>query len=98
MGLLVEGMRAKDIAVRLQISPKTVDTYRSSLMRKLGIETLAGLVKFSVQRQSGPRLVPAVPMRAKRDEATVLTAHYNLKSSGASAVSECPVETMDLAS
>src|SRR5436309_7442424 len=27
-GLLVNGLRAKDIAARLEISPKTVDTYR----------------------------------------------------------------------
>ncbi len=38
MGLLVEGLRAKDVAAQLQISPKTVDTYRSSLMRKLSID------------------------------------------------------------
>lgn len=47
--LLVEGVRAKDIAERLSLSPKTVDTYRSSLMRKLDIHDIAGLVKFSIQ-------------------------------------------------
>ncbi len=35
--LLVDGIRAKEIAARLALSPKTVDTYRSSLMRKLEI-------------------------------------------------------------
>jgi DNA-binding NarL/FixJ family response regulator len=49
--LLVEGTRAKEIAARLNLSPKTVDTYRSSLMRKLGIHDLAGLVKFAVQKR-----------------------------------------------
>jgi DNA-binding NarL/FixJ family response regulator len=48
--LLVEGFRAKEIAERLDISPKTVDTYRASLMRKLDIHDLAGLVKFAIQR------------------------------------------------
>jgi DNA-binding NarL/FixJ family response regulator len=48
--LLVEGFRAKEIAERLEISPKTVDTYRASLMRKLDIHDLAGLVKFAIQR------------------------------------------------
>ncbi len=47
---LVNGIRAKDIAERLEISPKTVDTYRASLMRKLNIHDLAGLVKFAIQR------------------------------------------------
>ncbi|MCL4795208.1 MAG: response regulator transcription factor [Bryobacteraceae bacterium] len=47
--LLVEGIRAKEIAARLNLSPKTVDTYRSSLMRKLDIHDVAGLVKFAIQ-------------------------------------------------
>ena len=48
--LLVEGVRAKEIAARLGLSPKTVDTYRASLMRKLDIHDVAGLVKFAMQR------------------------------------------------
>ncbi|HEY7209061.1 MAG TPA: response regulator transcription factor [Bryobacteraceae bacterium] len=48
--LLVEGVRAKEIAARLSLSPKTVDTYRSSLMRKLDIHDVAGLVKFAIKR------------------------------------------------
>jgi DNA-binding NarL/FixJ family response regulator len=48
--LLVEGMRAKAIAARLDLSPKTVDTYRASLMRKLEIYDLAGLVKFAIRK------------------------------------------------
>lgn len=48
--LLIEGIRAKEIAARLNLSPKTVDTYRSGLMRKLNIHDVAGLVKFAMQR------------------------------------------------
>jgi DNA-binding NarL/FixJ family response regulator len=48
--LLVEGIRPKEIAARLSLSPKTVDTYRASLMRKLDIHDVAGLVKFAVKR------------------------------------------------
>lgn len=48
--LLVEGVRAKEIAARLALSPKTIDTYRSSLMRKLDIHDVAGLVKFAIRR------------------------------------------------
>jgi DNA-binding NarL/FixJ family response regulator len=48
--LLVDGIRAKEIAARLSLSPKTVDTYRSSLMRKLDIHDVAGLVKFAIRR------------------------------------------------
>ena len=49
-GLLVEGIRAKEIAARLDLSPKTVDTYRASLMRKLNVHDLVGLVKFAIER------------------------------------------------
>jgi DNA-binding NarL/FixJ family response regulator len=48
--LLVNGRRAKDIAELLEISPKTVDTYRASLMRKLNVHDLVGLVKFAIER------------------------------------------------
>jgi len=47
---LVNGLRAKDIAGLLDISPKTVDTYRASLMRKLKVHDLVGLVKFAIER------------------------------------------------
>ena len=47
---LVDGLRPKDIAKLLDISPKTVDTYRSNIMRKLGIHDLVGLVKFAIHR------------------------------------------------
>jgi len=48
--LLVDGVRAKEIAARLELSPKTVDTYRASLMRKLDIHDVAGLVKYAIHR------------------------------------------------
>ena len=48
--LLIDGIRAKEIAARLDLSPKTIDTYRASLMRKLDIHDIAGLVKFAIGR------------------------------------------------
>ena len=47
---LVNGVRAKDIAVLLGISPKTVDTYRANLMHKLKVDEHVGLVKFAIER------------------------------------------------
>ncbi|HTA45299.1 MAG TPA: response regulator transcription factor [Bryobacteraceae bacterium] len=47
---LVDGMRPKDIAKVLDISPKTVDTYRANIMRKLEVDGIAGLVRFAIQR------------------------------------------------
>ena len=43
-------LRAKDVAQLLDISPKTVDTYRAGLIRKLNVDDLVGLVKFAIER------------------------------------------------
>jgi DNA-binding NarL/FixJ family response regulator len=47
--LVAEGKTSQEIAVTLSISPKTVDTYRSRLMGKIGVEDMAGLIKFAIQ-------------------------------------------------
>jgi DNA-binding NarL/FixJ family response regulator len=47
--LVAEGKTSREIAERLAISPKTVDTYRSRLMRKIGAENLVALVKFAIR-------------------------------------------------
>jgi len=47
--LVVEGKSSADIGRTLFISPKTVETYRSRLMQKLGISDLAGLIRFAMQ-------------------------------------------------
>lgn len=52
--LVVEGHSSAKIASILSVSPKTVDTYRSRLMQKLGISDLPGLVKFAVQHGVTP--------------------------------------------
>jgi DNA-binding NarL/FixJ family response regulator len=63
---LVNGLRAKDIAELLDISPKTVDTYRASLMRKLGVHDLVGLVKFAIERNLTSTTTDS--QRLKREE------------------------------
>jgi DNA-binding NarL/FixJ family response regulator len=47
--LVVEGQSSAEIARTLFLSPKTVETYRSRLMKKLGIKDLPTLVKFAIQ-------------------------------------------------
>ncbi|MEZ4736172.1 MAG: response regulator transcription factor [Caldilineaceae bacterium] len=47
--LVVEGKTSGEISELIAISPKTVDTYRSRLMQKLGIKDLPALVKFAIQ-------------------------------------------------
>jgi DNA-binding NarL/FixJ family response regulator len=47
--LVVEGNSSIDIATALSLSPNTVDTYRSRLMRKLGMSDVPSLVKFAIR-------------------------------------------------
>lgn len=47
--LVAEGKTSQEIGERLSISSKSVDTYRSRLMRKIGVKDVAGLVKFAIQ-------------------------------------------------
>ncbi|MFH1075540.1 MAG: response regulator transcription factor [Pseudomonadota bacterium] len=46
--LVVEGKTSADIAKIIFISPKTVETYRSRMMRKLGVSNIPSLVKIAV--------------------------------------------------
>ncbi len=52
--LVVEGKTSVEIAEILYISSKTVETYRSRLMHKLGISDIPGLVKFAIQHGLTP--------------------------------------------
>ena len=45
---IAEGHTNKEIAARLGLSPRTVESYRESLIRKLGIPSVAGLTKFAL--------------------------------------------------
>ena len=47
--LIAEGKSNAEAAAMLFLSPKTVETYRSRMMQKLGIEDLPTLVKFAIQ-------------------------------------------------
>jgi DNA-binding NarL/FixJ family response regulator len=47
--LLAEGKSSKEMAARLQLSVKTVETHRSRVMRKLSIHTIAELTKYAVR-------------------------------------------------
>jgi len=46
--LVAEGKTSADAAKILSISPKSVETYRSRIMQKLGIHDLPSLVKFAL--------------------------------------------------
>lgn len=45
--LLAEGMTNKQIGETLFISPRTVDSHRTNLMKKLGLHNVASLIRFA---------------------------------------------------
>jgi DNA-binding NarL/FixJ family response regulator len=47
--LVAEGKSTTQIAQILPLSPKTVETYRSRLMKKLGLKDLSALIRFALQ-------------------------------------------------
>ena len=47
--LLAEGRSNPEVGRQLALSPRTVETYRSRLMQKLGLTDLPSLVKFAIQ-------------------------------------------------
>lgn len=46
--LVVEGRSSAEIAALVHLSPKSVDSYRSRLMKKLGVADVPALVKFAL--------------------------------------------------
>ena len=46
---IVEGLTSSEIADRLYISPRTVETHRANLMQKLDIKNTAGLVRYALK-------------------------------------------------
>jgi DNA-binding NarL/FixJ family response regulator len=57
--LVAEGHSSADIGQRLSLSPKTIDTYRSRLMHKLGVSNLHGLIRFAIDNGLTPTWLPA---------------------------------------
>lgn len=49
LALTAEGYSSTEIGEKLFISPKTVDTYRSRVMRKLGLSHRSDLVRFALR-------------------------------------------------
>jgi DNA-binding NarL/FixJ family response regulator len=47
---VVEGKTSAEIAEILCLSPKTVESYRSRMMRKLDVPNLPSLIKFAIQK------------------------------------------------
>jgi DNA-binding NarL/FixJ family response regulator len=48
--LVAQGETTPAIAERLRLSPRTVETHRTNLMRKLGLRTQTDLIRYALQR------------------------------------------------
>lgn len=64
--LITEGLTSREIAARLGLSEKTVETHRSAVAQRLGIRDVAGLVRYAVRVGLTP-LAP--PFDSRRREA-----------------------------
>ncbi len=49
--LIAESNSVVEIAGKLSLSRKTVETYRERMMEKLGLRDLAGLIRFAIQHE-----------------------------------------------
>ncbi len=49
LALVATGLTNRDIAARLGISPRTVESHRESVMKKLSLRTVADLTRFALQ-------------------------------------------------
>jgi DNA-binding NarL/FixJ family response regulator len=49
--LVAEGLSLKEIAIRLNVGTKTVDTHKYNLMSKLDIHNAAGLTRYAIQNK-----------------------------------------------
>ena len=49
--LLAEGLGNKEVATALGISPKTVESHRSAIRRKLGLHSIADIVHYAIHNK-----------------------------------------------
>jgi DNA-binding NarL/FixJ family response regulator len=48
--LIADGLSSQEIADKLFVSRRTVDTHRSNIMKKLGLRNTSALIRFAIER------------------------------------------------
>jgi DNA-binding NarL/FixJ family response regulator len=51
--MIAAGKSASDIGLELNVSPKTVSTYRSRILEKLGVDSNAALTRYVIEKKLG---------------------------------------------
>ena len=46
--MIAEGHPSREIAERLEISPRTVEEHRANILRKLGVRNTASLIRYAM--------------------------------------------------
>jgi DNA-binding NarL/FixJ family response regulator len=74
--LITQGLTSREIAERLQLSEKTVETHRSAVAQRLGIRDVAGLVRYAV-RVGLTSLVPPFDARKRTSGAGLAASRWS---------------------
>jgi len=61
LGMIVEGKASKEIAVLLNLGVETVRSYRKTMMKKLGVNNVAGLIRVAVSAGLTGKMPPSTP-------------------------------------
>ena len=61
LGLIVEGKATKDIAVLLNLGVETVRSYRKTMMKKLQVNNVAGLIRIALSAGMASKFQHGVP-------------------------------------
>jgi len=59
LGMLADGQSSKSSAAKLGISPRTVDTHRRNIKKKLGLTTMSALIRFAIDSGLGNKRIDA---------------------------------------
>jgi DNA-binding NarL/FixJ family response regulator len=61
LGLIIEGKASKEIAVILNLGVETVRSYRKTMMKKLGVNNVAGLIRVALAAGLASKIQQGAP-------------------------------------
>ena len=61
LGLIIEGKASKEIAMILNLGVETVRSYRKTMMKKLNVNNVAGLIRVALAAGLAGKIQQGVP-------------------------------------